>query len=97
MCIRDSYSTLQKYIVPEISFFARNNLVWKSFHTILDVYKRQGYPSVCMLLFRFPEPSGNWDVATNGIFSVSYTHLISKITRVLHLNMFVITGYSFKL
>ena len=23
---------------------------------------------VCILLFRFPEPSGNWDFATNGIF-----------------------------
>ena len=28
------YSTLQKYIVPKISFFTGNNLVWKRFHTI---------------------------------------------------------------
>ena len=44
------------------------NVPLQQLDNIVSVAKNKDIHSVCILLFRFSEPSGNWDVATNGIF-----------------------------
>ena len=44
------------------------NVPLQQLDNIASVAKNTGYPTVCILLFRFTKPPGNWDTATNGIF-----------------------------
>ena len=44
------------------------NVPLQQLNNVVSVVKNTEYPTVCILLFRSPKSSSNWDVATNGIF-----------------------------
>ena len=44
------------------------NVPLQQLNNVVSIVKNTEYSTVCILLFRFTKPPGNWDTATNGIF-----------------------------